>query len=795
MKTCFKKWIAVTIAVITAVSSGAFTAYAAEQDVCWKAAYYFRSSLSEFDRSADNEDAFVFCDGWFIGSSKTYNASLATASLSLAAASVSTTREPDTAEGYARKSRNAAAFLEDTGFADIDCNDDYRSKPTKDSCGVLCAHKRITDNGREYTLLAIVPRSAGYEAEWGGNFVIGASGDAKGFDDGAEKSLAYTKRYLKTYGIEGGLKVWTVGYSRGGAVVNLIGKKLIDDPVGYLGDTVTLDSGDLYAYTFGTPAAADAGNDPRAEKYACIFNTFSDNEVVSAMAPADMGFARYGADIVLTGSDNSDAMLYNLSVCDDSLYESCLAGSSPQDFSPKKLALDNDAIIIKDDPDSYIPSDEAVFLKEFCSYLTRAVGGREQYASVYEAPLSDFFAYYLSLSSEDSAAFLDALKNDEDTVFLISSLYAYFMSQKPQRDFTPTFSQLSTLVKELRAIGNMTDGGASPSVTRIAGELISYLRMDSDTLRKKAAEYLGKVLSDAMKAAGAGEKTIAALTSDASTQALAHFASHMLFGNCWQSEKAEPLNPDNEQIKNAATIIGNAMNLVFNHLNEVLISRMRTGDSAFDDYQPLTKAQAAGYRRVYLKTDSDTPIGGEILNGSGAVVGRIENGVLTRSADPWVGYTQADSGGFLRIPRGDSYLIRLTASDHTRLTAEVREYSVADAAAIPAFSDTVAVDAAHGAELFLPALADDSALPSGAAYCLTAAVEICGDADGDGEVTILDATAIQRVLADLPTVSFCETAADVDGDGLNITDATHIQRYLADLDDPYRIGEPVVADA
>lgn len=66
-----------------------------------------------------------------------------------------------------------------------------------------------------------------------------------------------------------------------------------------------------------------------------------------------------------------------------------------------------------------------------------------------------------------------------------------------------------------------------------------------------------------------------------------------------------------------------------------------------------------------------------------------------------------------------------------------------------------------------------------------------GDADGDGTVTILDATAIQRKLADLSVSSFNEKAADVDGDGLNILDATRIQRKLAAFADPYHIGETV----
>ena len=60
-----------------------------------------------------------------------------------------------------------------------------------------------------------------------------------------------------------------------------------------------------------------------------------------------------------------------------------------------------------------------------------------------------------------------------------------------------------------------------------------------------------------------------------------------------------------------------------------------------------------------------------------------------------------------------------------------------------------------------------------------------GDADLDGEVTILDATRIQRFLADLVTENDIDKGnADADRDGeVTILDATRIQRYLADLVD------------
>jgi uncharacterized repeat protein (TIGR02543 family) len=71
-------------------------------------------------------------------------------------------------------------------------------------------------------------------------------------------------------------------------------------------------------------------------------------------------------------------------------------------------------------------------------------------------------------------------------------------------------------------------------------------------------------------------------------------------------------------------------------------------------------------------------------------------------------------------------------------------------------------------------------------------VILLGDADGDGKVTIVDATCIQRRLASLSTANFIEQAADTDEDGkTTIIDATYIQRWLAGLKSNDNIGLPV----
>ena len=77
-----------------------------------------------------------------------------------------------------------------------------------------------------------------------------------------------------------------------------------------------------------------------------------------------------------------------------------------------------------------------------------------------------------------------------------------------------------------------------------------------------------------------------------------------------------------------------------------------------------------------------------------------------------------------------------------------------------------------------------------AGICASAAGYLLGDADSDGEVSILDATCIQRVLVDLPVSgAFSASAADADMNGtVEIIDATFIQRWLAEIDTPYPIG-------
>ena len=60
-----------------------------------------------------------------------------------------------------------------------------------------------------------------------------------------------------------------------------------------------------------------------------------------------------------------------------------------------------------------------------------------------------------------------------------------------------------------------------------------------------------------------------------------------------------------------------------------------------------------------------------------------------------------------------------------------------------------------------------------------------GDINGNGTVSIDDATMVQKAVAEMVVLTGAQTlAADADGDGVvNINDATMIQKYIAELVD------------
>ena len=804
----FRQSLCILLALTMLIGICAIPAFAedsADSDsTYYHGAFYYRPGTGEFEPGTEFMDYYAYSDDYFKQSGKVYNPHLCTLSFALAEASVNSTREPFTEEGYKNKNRNAVAFIEDVGFSNIKINDAYRLKPTKDSVGIACGRKQITDGDKEYTLLVVFPRSAGYEAEWGNNFVLGAQGDASGFDGCADKCLAFAKDYIAEQGICGDIKVWTVGYSRGASIANLIAKKLIDAPKEYLGSEIELAPENLYAYTCGTPSAADVRNDPRSGKYAGIFNRYLDTEFASAMPPIDMGFERYGTDRLLYNADKYDEMLYNLSIENDYVYNTYKSSINSNLFTPKKLGFSDGSIGMVDDPDSYIPADAAEYLRGLCQYLTEFTGGRENFSAEYEQPFSDLLAYYESLTGDNATAFTSTIGSDEDTLYLVVAMYAYFMRLKSTSKAVYTGAQLRDKTTELAALAaggeDLSASGIDAStIAKLSGKLAGYMLMSPADIKSSAANYLSGILSRSMRASGASADEIRKLNGKKQCGALVHVISHLLLGNIWQSDAVRPFDLDNEQIKGAATLIGGFANLFVDLANEIIIAWLKTEDSYYSDYKPMTEAQQTAYRRVNIEL-SDGAVNGAIVSDLGETVAEIKDGKLVNVKDRWIGYTTCDDGDFFRLPADRDYQFQFdVTADETLMDVKISEYDVYTATAHPVFSKSIErLNSTDKVTLTLPRLADGYEVPSektgyGVSIRSAADTAILGDASLDGEVDIIDVTLIQRHDAQMITLPAAAVElADVDRDGeVTVVDETYISRWLCEIPSVEGIGEPI----
>ena len=199
----------------------------------------------------------------------------------------------------------------------------------------------------------------------------------------------------------------------------------------------------------------------------------------------------------------------------------------------------------------------------------------------------------------------------------------------------------------------------------------------------------------------------------------------------------------------------------------------------------------------YIKTV--TPNGGDIQNNSNVQIKVTAGGGNTGTNLLFYKYTIKDpSNNIANVPyytRNANYTFKPTALGLHTLTINVqgsdnktieRSYIFNSVGSVvpttppetqPPVQPTDAPPAPTQAPPAPTQAPTDSSVPS----------VLYGDADGDGEVTILDVTYIQRSMAGVPmSKTINELNADVDGDGdISIIDATLIQRFMVGLIDKF----------
>ena len=168
--------------------------------------------------------------------------------------------------------------LRELGFGNIA---DEPDSPTEDGIGLTIAEKRL----RNRIVTAIVLRGT-VGKEWYSNFEIGYAAEHRGFSKAADCAERRLGDYIGMSREKGRRVFFVTGYSRGGAVANILSKRLCD----------SRGSDCVFAYTFASPNTASCYpvNCPN------IFNIVRREDFFTHLPPKAWGFRRYGRDIVLS---------------------------------------------------------------------------------------------------------------------------------------------------------------------------------------------------------------------------------------------------------------------------------------------------------------------------------------------------------------------------------------------------------------------------------------------------------------------------------------------------------------
>lgn len=356
-----------------------------------------------------------YTDTYFSGSSYAYKKSLATMSLSLAMSAFGSGDEPD----YANKSKNAKNLLMEIGCEEdsIQVNNWFTVKPTTDSIGAIYGNKEIEANGKKYTLVVVAVRGGGYEQEWASNFTIGLTGQHNGFNEAKNNVLNYLIQYISDQNITGDIKLWITGYSRAAATANLLGGEIVrnaDLGGAILGNEVQYEKGDIYTYCFETPAGALTNNVANNSIYYNIFNIINSSDPVPYVAPAVMGFGRYGKDRYLP-SKEADPTNYSSKLSDMLDVYGSLDSTGEyvvDNFQMKKIELKyllpGGKSPVQDNTENNFS--QGVFLSNYVTYLGRDfIKNRPNYVANYQDEIREILSVMFGCTDKQQKKLMDSL--------------------------------------------------------------------------------------------------------------------------------------------------------------------------------------------------------------------------------------------------------------------------------------------------------------------------------------------------------------------------------------------------
>ena len=425
--------------------------------------YQYSSSLG----GVQLQNTFEYRDDCFTRSSYLGCKHLESLSIQLAASSISfySQDQDDYEIATDDNAHNVIDFLTKMEFEDVETNKYYKTEKHENSVGVCVGHKNIIQDGNSYTLLAIVPRSAGYKQEWAGNFTIGDGDIHEGFKSARDEILRFVKQYIIENEIGGNIKVWISGYSRGAAISDMLGGFFAGGGIDYFDNVVSITPEDVYCYTIGTPRTIKDGLDKNIELsvsanrdedeyiddtkgeefiytkggnvevgdtiYGGLRNLISSSDSFPLLPPEEWGFTHYGNCIdPQEGLSSVEDALEELKSISEYVYDIYTEDDDLKELKLKTFDLKTLSVI--DKGESVNP---AVFMKEKVDGLAYRIGSSEDfYNQHYQDGLKSFVGAYGLLAPVISDAISDSNVSTGDAVKTLLYTYVAYASEFLQEE-------------------------------------------------------------------------------------------------------------------------------------------------------------------------------------------------------------------------------------------------------------------------------------------------------------------------------------------------------------------------
>ena len=265
---------------------------------------------------------------------------------------------------------------------------DYDKEPTKDTLGYALAHKEI--DGSE--LFTVLIRGHEYKAEWQNNFMIGLEGDHEGWLARSTELYSALSSYINTYKAEKSIKLWIVGYSRAGAISNLLSNLILRS------DGINVNPKNMYVYTFEAPASVC---EEHVQEYKNIHNIINSADIVTYIPPTQYGFNRVGVDFEIY-----DADIANLIKSFDAQIE-----------IPEFVTFEGGDQTINDDVECAPFLINSIF--EYDDDLEKSARTREEYVERYQAGLSYAIGIIFGFSAQTRSELMNRFSSDYSAMFAL----------------------------------------------------------------------------------------------------------------------------------------------------------------------------------------------------------------------------------------------------------------------------------------------------------------------------------------------------------------------------------------